>query len=297
MKFTTMGYGGPVAWGTLMLGATYAPWMAPHSAIAASAEKNQTSHVELATPWERHLDPSAYAVSEKLDGVRAIWDGKDLRFRSGLFINAPRWFVASLPNEPLDGELWMGRGTFDTLSGAVRKAEPRDAEWKKISLMVFDAPKAPGTFSERNHHLQRLVRQVAIPWLKAVDQTQVEDDASLQAKLVQVVARGGEGLVLHRFDATWSAGRTQAVRKLKWQADEEALVIAHIPGTGKLKGLLGALLLQMPDGKTFALGTGLTEAMRANPPPIGVQVSYQYRGRTPQGLPKFASFLRIRDID
>ena len=145
MKFTTLSHGSAVAWGTAILGMATAPLMVPRAVIAASAEKNQTNVVELATDWEKHLDPSGYAVSEKLDGVRAIWDGKELRFRSGLFINAPRWFVASLPNEPLDGELWMGRGTFDTLSGAVRKAEPRDAEWKKISLMVLQRIKINGS--------------------------------------------------------------------------------------------------------------------------------------------------------
>jgi DNA ligase-1 len=286
-----------VALGTAMLGMATVPLLVPRTVIAASAEKNQTNLVELATNWEKHLDPSGYAVSEKLDGVRAIWDGKALRFQSGLLINAPKWFVESLPQDTLDGELWMGRGTFDALSGAVRKGNPVDAEWKKITFMVFDSPKTPGTFKQRSHYLQQLVRQSQLPWLKAIDQAEVTDAASLEARLAHVAAGGGEGLVLHHFDAPWSAGRTQAVRKLKWQADEEARVIAHIPGTGKYKGLLGALLLQMPNGKTFALGTGLTDAQRTSPPPIGAQVTYRYRDRTPQGLPKFASFLRVRDLD
>ena len=297
MKFTTLSHGSTVALGTAMLGMATVPLLVPRTVIAASAEKNQTNLVELATNWEKHLDPSGYAVSEKLDGVRAIWDGKALRFRSGLLINAPRWFVESLPQDTLDGELWMGRGTFDALSGAVRKGNPVDAEWKKITFMVFDSPKTPGTFKQRSHYLQQLFRQSQLPWLKAIDQAEVADAASLEARLAHVAAGGGEGLVLHHFDAPWSAGRTQAVRKLKWQADEEARVIAHIPGTGKYTGLLGALLLQMTNGKTFALGTGLTDAQRTSPPPIGAQVTYRYRDRTPQGLPKFASFLRVRDLD
>ena len=297
MKFTTMGQGGAVALSTAMLGLAYAPLIAPHKAIAAYAEKNKTTQVELATPWEKHLNPSAYAVSEKLDGVRAIWDGKELRFRSGLLINAPLWFLESLPKEPLDGELWMGRGTFDALSGAVRKADPLDSEWEKITYMVFDSPKTSGTFTQRSQRLQQLVYQAQIPWLKAIDQTEMADAASLQAKLTQVAALGGEGLVLHRLDATWRAGRTNDVRKLKLQPDEEARVIAHIPGTGKFEGHMGALLLQMPNGKKFALGTGFTDAQRVSPPPIGAQVSYRYRDRTPQGLPKFASFVRVRDLE
>lgn len=297
MKFTTLSHGSAVAWGTAMLGMATAPLMVPRAVIAASAEKNQTNVVELATDWEKHLDPSGYAVSEKLDGVRAIWDGTSLRFRSGLLIHAPRWFVESLPQDTLDGELWMGRGTFDVLSGAVRKAHPVDAEWQKISFMVFDSPKTPGTFKQRSHHLQQLVRQSRLPWLKAIDQAEVADAASLETRLAQVAAGGGEGLVLHHFDAPWSAGRTKAVRKLKLEPDEDARVIGHIPGAGKWQGKLGALLLQMPDGKTFALGTGMTDAQRTSPAPIGALVTYRYRDRTPQGLPKFASFLRVRDAD
>jgi DNA ligase-1 len=297
MKFTTMGQGGAMALSSAMLGLAYAPLIAPQAAIAAYAEKNQTSQVELATSWEKHLDPSAYAVSEKLDGVRAVWDGKELRFRSGLLINAPLWFLESLPKEPLDGELWMGRGTFNALSGAVRKADPVDAEWKKITYMVFDSPHPRETFSQRSLRLQQEVRKTQIPWLKSIYQTKVADAASLQARLLEVVALGGEGLVLHRLDAPWRAGRTNDVRKLKLHADEEARVIAHIPGTGKFEGHMGALLLEMPNGKKFALGTGFTDAQRASPPPIGAQVSYRYRDRTPQGLPKFASFLRVRDLE
>jgi DNA ligase-1 len=57
---------------------------------------------------------------------------------------------------------------------------------------------------------------------------------------------------------------------------------------------MGALLLEMPDGKRFSLGTGFSAADRAHPPPVGAQVTYRYRDRTPSGLPKFASFVRVR---
>ena len=72
------------------------------------------------------FDPAKYLVSEKYDGVRAIWDGKVLRFRSGRAVDAPAWFIAKLPAQPLDGELWLARGRFEALSGIVRKTEPED---------------------------------------------------------------------------------------------------------------------------------------------------------------------------
>ena len=85
--------------------------------------------------------------------------------------------------------------------------------------------------------------------------------------------------------------------KLKLQPDEEARVVALIPGKGRHVGRMGALMLEMADGKRFALGTGFTDAQRADPPAVGTVVTYRYRDRTPSGLPKFASFLRVRDAE
>jgi len=85
-----------------------------------------------------------------------------------------------------------------------------------------------------------------------------------------------------------------ALRKLKPMPDEEARVIAHLPGKGRHAGRMGALLLVLPDGQQFALGTGFSDAQRADPPPVGAVVTYRYRDRTPRGLPRFASFLRVQ---
>jgi DNA ligase-1 len=104
-------------------------------------------------------------------------------------------------------------------------------------------------------------------------------------------------LVLHRADALWIAGRSDALRKLKLVPDEDARVISHLPGKGRHLGRMGALLLEMPNGQRFALGTGFSDAQRDAPPPIGAYVSYRYRDRTPAGLPRFASFLRVHEAE
>jgi DNA ligase-1 len=119
----------------------------------------------------------------------------------------------------------------------------------------------------------------------------------LQAQLKSTVASGGEGLMLHRAEALWQPGRSADLRKLKLIPDEEARVVGHIDGKGKHAGRMGALLLEMPDGKRFALGTGFTDAQREAPPAVGAFVTYRYRDHTPAGLPKFASFLRVRDSE
>jgi DNA ligase-1 len=205
--------------------------------------------------------------------------------------------LAELPGQALDGELWLARNSFDRLSGTVRKTQPVDAEWRALRYMVFDAPAPDVSFALRVQRLQTVVQGAHVPWLLAVEQTQAASAHALQLRLRQVAALGGEGLMLHRLDAQWKPGRSEAVRKLKLQPDEEARVVAHIAGKGKLEGQMGALLLEMPGGKRFALGTGFSAADRAHPPAIDTQVTYRYRDRTPQGLPKFASYLRVRDAE
>ncbi len=249
---------------------------------------------ELATPWVSQWDPTPFALSEKLDGVRAIWDGQTLRYRSGRVIAAPPWFTAVLPAHRLDGELWLGRGSFDRLSATVRAQPPTDEAWRAVRYMVFDAPDPALAFRQRYEKLQALVIQTQAQWLVAVQQWDVSGAADLQARYQRWMAEGAEGVVLHRWDAPWQPGRSDAVRKLKPIEDEEARLVGYVPGKGKYEGQTGALLLELPDGRRFALGTGLRDVERANPPALGSQISYTCRGRTPQGLPRFASFLRVR---
>jgi len=250
--------------------------------------------VQLASVWPPGRSPQGYLVSEKFDGVRAIWDGQSLRFRSGRAMVAPAWFLAALPPIPLDGELWMGRGQFDRVSGAVRRVVPDDAEWRALKYLVFDTWGRAEPFAQRVNHLTQAIAVAGQPWLVAVVHAVVDDAAALQGRLQAVVRQGGEGLVLHRADALWRAGRSDALFKLKPQPDEEGRVLDYQAGKGRFAGLTGALLLETPQGQRFALGSGLSDALRRNPPPVGAFVTYRYRDRTPSGLPRFASFVRVR---
>lgn len=281
----------------LLLGSTFFPVALPAAevgTVAVQAPSVLPPALMLGKNWQAELDPAGFLVSEKLDGVRAFWDGHTLRFRSGLRIAAPDWFTAALPATALDGELWLGRRSFDRLSGIVRRSTPIDAEWRELRYMIFDLPGAPGPFGERAARVFSLVHAAGVPWLQAVDQQRVPDRATLQRQMLQIVSAGGEGLMLHRADASWTPGRSDALRKLKPLPDEDARVISHLPGKGRHAGRMGALLLEMASGQRFALGTGFSDAQRDTPPPVGAFVTYRYRDRTPVGLPRFASFLRVR---
>ncbi len=260
-----------------------------------SIAKQADSNVLLAQVYQRGTDVRQYLVSEKYDGVRAVWDGNTFHSRTGRVITAPTWFTKDLPKTPLDGELWLGHGKFDALSGAVRKDVPIDEEWRGITYMVFELPNALGSFEERAKRIVEIVKQANIPHLKAVKQYRINDETALNKQLKQMVAQGGEGLMLHRADAEYITGRSDVLLKVKLLLDAEATVIAHKPGRGKYIGKLGALEVETPEGIRFKLGTGFTDAQRENPPRIGSTVTYTYRDISKTGKPKFASFLRVRN--
>lgn len=260
--------------------------------------------LQLATVYHQGLDVSEYWVSEKLDGVRGYWDGKQLLSRQGYPIDAPAWFTARLPAQPLDGELWMGRGQFEAVSALVRSGLKDDQlsqgnksqadRWRQVKFMLFDLPHAPGIFTQRLRQLSDIVKAVDQDWIQLIKQRRVSSDSALMARLEQVVAEGGEGLMLHHQDALYQSGRSGHLLKLKLWQDAEAKVIGHQPGKGKYTGMLGALLVETPTGIRFKLGSGLTDQQRQNPPAIGSIVTYKYTGVSAKGVPRFASFMRVR---
>ena len=261
----------------------------------ASAGEARAPSLLLANVYRDGIDLDRYWVSEKLDGVRARWDGETLVSRGGNRFNAPAWFTEDFPRVPLDGELWMGRGTFERLSGAVRRKIPNDAEWRTIRFMVFDLPASPAPFDRRLQRLRVMFETIESPRIALVEQFRVADHDALMETLSRVVDSGGEGLMLHRGGAFYTAGRTDDLLKVKRFDDAEAVVVGHLPGKGRLAGMLGALLVEMPDGRRFRLGTGFSDQERREPPPLGATVTYKYFGKTRNGVPRFASFLRIRD--
>lgn len=232
----------------------------------------------LATNYRNGLNIADYWVSEKLDGVRGRWDGKRLVSRAGQPIAPPEWFTAGWPKVAMDGELWIGRGRFDEVSGIVRAGKADDRAWRRVRFMVFDLPEHGGTFEARVLRMRGLLSTAGIAWLQPIPQFHVGDTVALKARLKRLVAEGGEGLMLHRRGALYRVGRSDDLIKYKLYEDAEARVVAHAPGKGKYTGMLGALVVQMPDGRRFRLGSGFTDAQRANPPPIGSLVTYRYNG-------------------
>ncbi|KMQ76739.1 DNA ligase [Marinobacter subterrani] len=261
------------------------------SAVAAAKPPELT----LAKVYQKGMPLEGYWVSEKFDGVRAYWTGNRLISRGGHEYRAPAWFTRGFPEHPLDGELWMGRGRFAELSGAVRKLVPVDQEWRKIRFMVFDFPVSGMPFDQRLLRLQATVARVGSPFLAVVRQQRATTHEALMARLDAIVRAGAEGLMLRRGSSVYHAGRSDDLLKVKHYRDAEAVVIRQLPGEGKYEGMMGSLLVELENGRRFRIGSGFSDAERASPPEIGAVITFKYYGHTATGLPRFASFLRVRD--
>jgi DNA ligase-1 len=264
-------------------------------AAPAALARDAAPSLMLADVYRPGMSLADYWVSEKYDGVRGYWDGKQLWTRGGERVVAPAWFTAPLPRQPLDGELWAGRGRFPHAVSTVRSQTPNDIAWHEIRFMVFDLPTQPGDFTARLAALRKLLPITDAPWVVPVPQERATTHEALQALLDKTMKMGGEGLMLHRGGSSYRAERNNDLLKVKPYEDAEARVIAHAAGKGKHVGRLGALVVETADGKRFKLGTGLTDAERENPPAIGSWVTYRYNGVTAKGLPRFARFMRVRE--
>ena len=261
------------------------------------AKSWQDSSVDfvLTHQWQQ----SQFYMSEKYDGVRAIYDGKQLKTRSGTIIQMPAWLKDSFNVCPkscsLEGELWLGRHRFDELSGLVRSQNPDDPRWQKVSFIVFDAPKAEGDFVTRKQYFEDIVNAVNHNQFKTAQHQLIASTEHLNDYYELKIAKQAEGIMVINGESHYQNNRSNDLIKRKPLFDAEATVVGFTAGKGKFKGLMGALVVQDPTGREFKIGTGFDMSQRANPPEVGEMITYQFNGLTKNGLPRFARFLRVRD--
>ena len=247
----------------------------------------------LAQTWESDVDLSGWWMSEKLDGVRAYWDGKGFWSRQGNAFLAPEWFIEKLPDFPLDGELFGGRKAFQRTVSIVRRTDKSD-DWKEMAFVVFDAPAVDAPFEERMKVCQGALEKAGSAYARWLPQEVCRDTEHLRAELARVEALGGEGLMLRKPGSRYEAGRSTTLYKVKSFRDDEARVVGHVAGAGRHKGRLGALEVEMRDGTRFSVGTGFSDAERANPPPVGTIITFRYQELSRDGVPRFPSYVGVR---
>ena len=266
----------------------------PKKSVKAKAGNESTEPpVLLAEAWDNVVDLAGWWMSEKLDGVRAYWDGKQFLSRQGNLYHAPDWFVEGLPNTPLDGELWLDRKAFQRTVSIVRRQD-KSEHWKQIRYLVFDAPALKTPFEDRLQYLSAWSCQMKNRFTSLHSQVLCRDLKHLGEELRRVESLGGEGLMLRQPASKYTAGRSTTLLKVKTFHDAEATVIGYEPGKGRHLGRLGALLVKLPNGKQFSVGTGLSDRQRDQPPQIGSLITFRFQELSDAGIPRFPSFVGLR---
>jgi DNA ligase-1 len=255
--------------------------------------ERQVPSLLLAESWDGEQDVTGWWLSEKLDGVRGLWDGSRFLSRQGNVYHAPAWFTAGLPAMPLDGELWLGRGAFQRTVSIVRRHDGTE-QWREIRFLVFDAPALDEPFEQRLQQVGDALTRAKSPYARLLPHEHCRNERHLHKQLDAVIAQGGEGLMLREPGSRYIAGRSSTLLKVKRFHDAEARVLGHQPGAGRHKGRMGALLVELSSGVQFAVGSGFTDREREQPPALGSTITFRYQELTERGVPRFPTFVRVR---
>jgi DNA ligase-1 len=260
---------------------------------ATPAEAEKAPPLLLAHSWQNEIDLAGWWMSEKLDGVRAYWDGSRFVSRLGNEYFAPAWFTDGLPGIALDGELWGGRKRFQRTVSIARRQDRSD-EWRELTFLVFDAPAVDAAFEERLEVVRRETRERLPRFARLHEHVRCDNTDHLRRELARVEALGGEGLMLRQPGSRYEVGRSHTLLKVKSFKDDEARVLAHLPGAGRHRGRLGALAVEMAGGVRFSIGTGFSDNERRAPPAVGSVVTFRYQELSDGGVPRFPSFVGVR---
>jgi DNA ligase-1 len=247
----------------------------------------------LAHVWENDVDLTDWWMSEKLDGVRAYWDGTRFLSRLGNEFHAPDWFVKGLPATPLDGELWLGRKAFQRTVSIVRRQDKSD-HWREVRYVVFDAPALDEPFEQRLKFVDEALHGIGSEFLRPHEHMRCRSLDHLREELTRVESLGGEGLMLRQPGSKYEVGRSTSLLKVKTFHDAEAVVVDHVAGKGRHKGRLGALVVRNAAGTEFSVGTGFSDRQREAPPEVGSTITFRYQELSDSGVPRFPSFVRVR---
>lgn len=232
---------------------------------------------------------NGWLMSEKLDGIRAYWDGKDLYTKNGNKINAPKWFTKDFPNFELDGELWTKRNNFENIQNIVLDTNPSES-WKQITYNIFEVPNVRGNFKERLEKIDIYLKNKPNKNIKIIPQIVCINKKHLDSYLEELINKKAEGIIIKNPNIEYFTGRSDEILKVKKFEDDEGEVIGHNYKDKKFK----SLIVKQKNEIIFNLGGGFSDKERLNPPRIGDKVTYKYYGFTKYGKPKFASFLRVR---
>ncbi len=252
-------------------------------------------NLQKAKTYSEQYDIKGWLMSEKLDGIRAYWDGKKMLSKNGNIIHTPSWFIKDFPKFKLDGELWTKRGDFENIQSIVLDKNP-SKHWKNITYNIFELPGEKGDFFKRLEKINSWQKLNNNKYIKIIEQIECKNKKHLDKYLGKMITLNAEGVMIKNPNLEYFVGRSSNILKVKKFLDKEAKVIGinyHKDSKG-LNIKFKSLVLKLENNIVFNLGNGFTKKERTDHPKIGDIVTFKYYSLTKFGKPKFASFLRVR---
>ena len=253
----------------------------------------------LAETYNGTEDINGWLLSEKLDGVRCIWDGTKISSRNNNKFYPPTWFIENFPQDmALDGELFMERNQFSATISIVKKQTAHDG-WKKIKFMIFDAPLLSGNLVSRLKAVEKKLNEMKeiLPesgkYLELLNQEICVDKDYLDKRMKEIIALKGEGCIVRDPNSLYENRRSKSMLKVKEFHDAEATILEHLPGTGRLSSMMGAVKVKNDEGIVFKVGSGFDDSQRRKPPKIGSRITYRYFELSKDRVPRFPTFVRV----
>lgn len=245
-------------------------------------------------------DLSGWVMSEKYDGVRAIWDGKKLKTRQNKDFCAPKSFLAKLPPFSIDGELWVGRGSFEKVASITARC---DEDWSELKYLIFDVPETKGDLLARLTVFKDFLAKNPNSQVKIIEQIGIKNTKDAFDYLDKIIANGGEGVVVRDPNVPYKSGRQNSIMKIKKFYDAECEVASIKPRKDD-NSLVGSVLCKDLSGKnSFKIGSGfgglkicekaITSALE-DCLKTGDIITYKYQNLTKNKKPRFGVFLRKR---
>lgn len=254
-----------------------------------------SSGIMLLKTYNKNYDISGWVYSEKLDGIRAIWDKKQLLSKNNLPILAPESWLKDFPDFRIDGELYTKRNDFENISSIVNSFDKNATKWEEIKLYVFDVPDQKGNLFERLNVLQNWIEKHPKVNIKIIEQKSIDRD--IYEILDDYVKSGAEGIVLRDPKAKYIPKRSDKILKLQPNFDSECRVVAltynekNEPKSIKCKWFgsddIGVVI---DDGVVFKLS--LIGKHKQNPPKVGDIVKFSYKKLSKNYVPMFANIVR-----
>jgi len=251
------------------------------SSSATSTPPTTTSSNTSTTSGEtkKGKDPTGWWISEKLDGVRAYWNGKKMYFKDGTEMHPPPGFVVDFPPVPLDGELWAGRQNFYEVAKAVKSTEVE--AWRDVKYLVFDTTQSQMKYEERMEFINKYI-PANHSNISQIDIWRCKSNDDLMYVLAQVEQNGGEGIILRKPQSYYY--EQMSFFKLERYDDDDAMVVENLNDSKAMK-------CRLSNGKEFVLPTPTIDPL---PAPESI-ITFRYLAMSKQdNIPTCTSLLRIR---